>query len=302
MRSLDQLNAKFGIKNRLHIGTGQGGLTRVVITTPAAEAHVYLHGAHVTHYARTGQPPLLFMSKQSAFLPDKPIRGGVPICFPWFGPKNDPACPDAPIHGFARLMAWTVESTSATDDVVTLVLGLHATAQSKKQWPGDFHARYTIVIGATLSLELAITNNGADAVKFEEALHTYFTVADVRNAWIDGLAGASYLDKVDNFATKTQDGAVRITGETDRVYLNTTSACIIHDPVHKRKVVNAKENSSATVVWNPWIAKAKAMSDFGDHEWPEMVCVETVNANVHAVTLAAGQTHTMKAVISSEPM
>ena len=147
-------------------------------------------------------------------------------------------------------------------------------------------------------MALEVTNPGPDAFTFEEALHTYFAVRDVRNVTVTGLERTDYLDKVTGFDRKTQGSdPIRFTGETDRVYLNTTADCVIDDPGARRRIAIRKTGSDATVVWNPWIAKARAMPDFGDDEWPEMVCVETCNVNVHARTLAPGASHTMTAII-----
>jgi D-hexose-6-phosphate mutarotase len=286
---------------------GSGGLERAVLRTPTSEAHVYLHGAHVTHFALHGQPPLLFLSSQSQFSDSKPIRGGVPICFPWFGPRNPDPVGASPMHGFARILPWSVLDMTPGDPRTSISLGLTDSERTRQWWPHKFAARYTVTLTAhALSLELRVTNLDSSPITFEEALHTYLAVADSRAISIEGLDGVEYLDKTDNLARKRQSGPVTISAETDRVYLGTRSACIIRDPGNRREIVNTKENSDATVVWNPWIAKAKAMADFGDDEWQTMVCVETCNVNAHAVTLApvgrAGASHWMKATIQTRPL
>jgi D-hexose-6-phosphate mutarotase len=301
MQTLQQLNGSFSVPGRVSFESGEGALTRVALKTPRAEAHVYLHGAHVTHFAKTGERPILFMSKQSLFQRDKAIRGGVPICFPWFGPRA--GHPESPMHGFARVAEWNVESASGQGDQTTLVLSLKSSPETLKLWPHDFSARYTITVGDTLTLELEVANTGQSTFSFEEALHTYFTVQNVKDIGIEGLAGVDYIDKTDALAVKTQGNKpMKIAEETDRVYLGTKSACTVRDPGGRRRIVNAKENSDTTVVWNPWIAKAKAMADFGDDEWLNMVCIETCNVNVHAVNLAAGASHTMKAIVSTQAL
>jgi D-hexose-6-phosphate mutarotase len=298
MSVVDELNQQFGASGRVTFEVGNGKLVRAVIRSPGGEAHVYLHGAHVTHYVKAGQPPLLFVSKQSHFQPDKPIRGGVPICFPWFGPKAGDK--DAPMHGFARLSEWTVDYAEAKGAEASLTLGLRDSDATRKLWPHPFSIKYTVTVGEALGLELLVTNTGKSEFTFEEALHTYLSVADVKGATVEGLGGVDYVDKTDAMATKTQGGKpIRIVEETDRVYLNTKSTVTVVDPGAKRRVAIAKENSDATVVWNPWIAKAKAMADFGDDEWTKMLCVETCNVGVTAVTLAPGASHVMRARISA---
>jgi D-hexose-6-phosphate mutarotase len=301
MQTLDSLKKSFGSSSdRVRFEAGQGGLVRAVLSSAASEAHVYLHGAHVTHFGRPGQPPLLFLSNKSLFQKDKAIRGGVPICFPWFGPRA--GHPDSPMHGFARLSEWTVESVGASaGNQTSITLGLRDSEETRKVWPHAFAARYTVTAAETLGMELLVTNTGKAEFTFEEALHTYLAVADVKNATVEGLSGIDYIDKTDGGATKTQGGKpIRIVEETDRVYLNTTSAVTVVDPGQRRRITVAKEHSDATVVWNPWIAKAKAMADFGDDEWPKMICVETCNVGVTSVALAPGASHVMRAVVSAK--
>lgn len=262
-------------------------LTRIVLSTARDEAHVCRHGAHVTHYQPRDAAPVLFMSRESLFAPGKPIRGGVPVIFPWFGAKPDN--PAAPSHGLARISEWNVESS--TPAALTLRLNLN-----------EFALCYRVSISGELRLALEVENKSAEPARFEEALHTYLAVSDVRRVTIEGLAGATYLDKVDGFKQKTQDAPpIRISGETDRVYLNTRATCIVHDPGARRRIVVSKTGSDSTVVWNPWIAKAKALPDFGDDEWPQMLCIETANVAANAVTLAPGQVHIMEAAIRVEP-
>ena len=275
-----------------------GGLVRLRISTPLCEAEVYLHGAHVTRYQAVGAPPLLFVSSASLFLPGKAIRGGVPVIFPWFGARA--GRPDSPAHGFARTLPWKVEALAADDlGNVSLILRLDADEATRAHWPHDFILRHRIRFGTSLDMQLEVENVSAESFEFEEALHTYLAVADVREIRITGLAETAYLDKVDGLQRKTQGAEpIRITGETDRVYLNTRETCVLDDPKLARQITIEKSSSDTTVVWNPWLAKARAMADFGDDEWPAMMCVETANVGESAVTLAPGAVHSMRATIS----
>jgi glucose-6-phosphate 1-epimerase len=300
MEMLERL-AGFSVPGRVEFEAGRGGLICAVLRTPTAEGRVYLHGGHVSHFQRVGGRPVLFMSGESLFVADKAIRGGVPVIFPWFGPRANDPVGGSPMHGFARVMEWEVESSDARGDSSSIVLVLRADESTRRWFGGEFVLRHRVSVGERLTMELTVENAGWEAFSFEEALHTYFSVSDVRNVSIEGLAGVSYIDKTDQMARKVQDASpIKITGETDRIYLGTRSTCVIHDPGFGRRIVIAKENSAATVVWNPWVAKAKAMADFGDEEWVGMVCVETCNVDVHAVTLPAGARQCMKAVIGVE--
>lgn len=278
--------------------SGENDLPRLAIRTSLAEAHIYLHGAHVTHFQPRGAAPVLFMSARSHFAPDKPIRGGVPLIFPWFGPRAGQA--HAPAHGFARTTEWQVESLAIdSDETVTAVFQLEASEPTRAAWPHDFRLRFRVAVGRALTMTLETENTGPAPFTFENALHTYFAVSDVRETSTTGLEGADYVDKVDNFQRKKQGAEpIRITQETDRVYMNTRTTCAFEDPGLKRRVIVEKSGSQTTVVWNPWIAKAAAMPDFGDDEWPRMLCIETANTGANAVTLAPGAEHTMRALIS----
>ncbi len=285
--SLDELNAKFGIPNMLRIEPGKG-LPRIVVTAPAASGEVYLHGAHVSAWQPKGHDPVLWMSGSSWYEAGKPIRGGVPLCFPWFGPH--PSDKTFPGHGWARLMGWQIVSTQALPDGgarVVLALSAHG-----------YELTHDITFGATLRMTLSIKNAGAQSQSVEAAQHTYFTIGDIHKIAIRGLSGVTYIDKIDNANRKTQSGDVTFTGETDRVYLNTAGPAIIADPALGREITIAKKDAAATVIWNPWVNKSKAMPDFGDNEWPGMVCVETCSVAENKLALAAGETKSITTEIS----
>lgn len=295
------LHARFGIPGVVTIDAGRNGMPRVRVTGPAAEAEVYLHGAHVTHFEPRGHKPVLFMSGQSHFDPAKAIRGGVPLIFPWFGPNA--ANPKAPQHGFARTTSWALQDVrhDAGGGTVTLAFSMGATDGTRAHWPHEFEATYTVTVGPTLGMAFEVVNRSAGEIGFEEALHTYLAVGDIRRTRIDGLAGRAYLDKVDKAARKIQPpGAFTLSGETDRVYLDTPDIVTVDDDANARRLVVSKSGSDATVVWNPWVDKAKAMADFGDDEWPGMLCIETANAADNAVRLPPGQRHVMRATVAVE--
>jgi len=275
---------------------GPGGLVRIDLTTSSSQAQVYLHGAHVASFQPADAQPVLFLSKLSQFAEDKPIRGGVPVIFPWFGPRA--GHPDSPSHGFARTLPWELESlTSADDASVDLVLVLESNDATRAEWPHDFTLRHSISAGPELTMVLEVTNRSDGPFTFEEALHTYFTISDIHDVIVTGFEGAEYLDKVDAARRKTQDRApIRITGETDRLYLNTRTTCVVEDPGMSRRIIVEKSGSDSTVLWNPWSAKAARLTDLGD-EWPGMICIETVNAAENSVTLEPGAKHAMRATV-----
>lgn len=285
-----EIQDRFGIADALRFEDAPGGLRRAVISTAQAEAVVYLHGAHVTAWTPRGQRPVLFTSSRSAFEPGKPIRGGVPIVFPWFGPRGGGLA--GPMHGFARIREWTVEGARVLDNgSVSLEFTLAESA----------HVRFRVTAGAALAMELTVRNDGGEAFPFEEALHTYFAVGDIHQVAVTGLEGAIYLDKTDSFRQKQQPAEpIRITGETDRIYLDTEAECVLHDPAWQRRIIVEKSGSHATVVWNPWIEKNRNLPDMAPEDWRGMICIETANAAANAVTLAPGASHTLTALIRIE--
>ena len=276
-----------------------GGLVRLDIATPLVTAEVYLHGAHITMFQPAGTPPVLFLSDKSHFNPSKAIRGGVPIIFPWFGPKSGQ--PELPAHGFVRTMEWDIESLSLTlGGEVHVVLRVASNDATRALWPHDFVLRYRIVFSTSLEMTLETENTSPEPFIYEDALHTYLTVADALEVTVCGLSGAEYLDKVDGGKRKVQDQSpIRIEEETDRLYLNTTTTCTVDDPSLSRRIIVEKSGSDSTVVWNPWQGKGMSLTDLGA-EWPRMICIETVNAAENAITLAPGARHATRALVRVE--
>ena len=286
------------IPGRVDFEDGNGDLPKLEITTDASEAELYLHGAHVTGFRRRGEAPLLFTSQFSRFERGQAIRGGVPVIFPWFGAREG-----EPSHGFARVQEWRLnEITSLPPGGANIRLGLGENP-SAATCP-SFTANYIVTVTHVLRLELVITNTSPDQeFSFESCLHTYVHVADVRNVRIKGLHGVTYLDKVDQFAPKVeQQGEIRITGETDRVYQDTESSVEVVDPGFGRRIFVEKSGSRSTVLWNPWVAKAHQMPDFGGEEYLQMVCVESGNIGNNRVVLPPGQSSVLAVTLRSEPL
>lgn len=279
------------------IEAGRGGLRRLTLEAPCAEAQVYLHGANVTHFQPRGEKPVLWVSERSLFeggAPGKPIRGGVPICFPWFGPR-----PDAPLHGVARLFEWNLVEVAPEGEGLRAVLAFEANELTRRHVAEDFALRLAVTVRSALTLELEVVNRSGVPFRFEEALHTYFAVGDVRTASVCGLEGRAYLDKTEGGTRRTlAEEPLRFAGETDRVFPDLEGTLLVDDPAWKRRIEISRVGSRTAVVWNPWAAKAQAMPDFGDEEWTGMLCVEAANALDDAVTLPPGATHTLSTRIA----
>lgn len=293
------LNEHYGIPGEVQFIAGEGGFTKAVISNRHAAAEVYLHGATVTAFQPRGKAPVLWLSPQAVFKPGKAIRGGIPVCWPWFGPH--PTDSTKPQHGFARTAQWSVVSTATLpDDSTELRLHLSDDAQTRSIWPHSFRLELAVVIGSSLRVALRTQNTGNDPMKVGCALHSYFHVGDIHRVEINGLDGRDYVDQPDGNRIKHQTGPVKIEQEVDRIYLDTEDECVIQDTALARSIRVAKSGSKSTVVWNPWIAKSKALADIPDDGYLGMVCVETTNAAKDARFVAAGASSEVVQIISVE--
>lgn len=295
---VNTLSERFEIPGHVVVKEGPAGLVLFDVTNTLGSSTIALQGAHIMTWAPKGEAPVIWLSPFGKFAIGKSIRGGVPICWPWFGPHESDA--KLPGHGYARTTMWDVMKTEAVGDSTRLVFRLIENSATKAQWPHDTEVTLTVTVGQTLSIQLTTTNRSAQSVTLGDALHTYFEVKDVRDIQILGLENCPYIDKVDGQKRKQQQGAVTIDQEVDRIYLESTQDCILEDPGLQRKIRIAKRGSRSTVVWNPWREKAAKMGDFGENGYLGMVCIESANAADDVVTLAPGASHTLDVTYSME--
>ena len=282
--------------------TGAGELPFIRVENQAASAVICLMGAHVTSFVPKGGEDLLFVSEKSEFTTEGPaIRGGVPVCWPWFGAPDKTLLPNAvKAHGFARQCIWQLTGTEEIDAKTSrLVLELTEDEKTLHLWPHAFTLKMEITVSEALEMKLTTINSGNEEFTFSQALHTYFAVGDIRRVSVCGLDGLDYIDKAPQAASPRghQQGDILFTEETDRIYLHAPGETVIDDPSMARKIVITKENSDTAVVWNPWIAKAQRMADFGDEEYTRMLCVEKCNVDYDSRTLKPGEAHTITAAI-----
>lgn len=267
-----------------------------VINHPAATARVALNGAHVMEWKPAGQEqPVLYMSPDAILSPGKAIRGGIPVCWPWFG--GHPTDASKPMHGFARNRPWELLRADAKEGHVALLFKLESNEETKALWPHDFTCHLGISIGAALEVSLMTQNKGDTAFVLGEALHTYLTVGDIKQVTVKGLDETKYLDTVGERVMRDQVGDILFEEEVDRQYAS-TSGVIIEDRALKRNLVVNKLGSGTTVVWNPWIEKSKRLADLPDEAYHGFLCVEAANAGDACVTVAAGGNHVLLTQIS----
>ncbi len=299
MINIDELEDRFSIEGEVGFYEGDGELIYISVCNKYADAEICLYGAHVTSFIPNGSFDLLWMSPESDFEVGKPIRGGIPLCFPWFGPHATD--PSKPAHGFARLMYWDVAETASLENGETLVkLQLNASDETRAYWPFDFRAELSIIVSRTLSVSLNIFNTGSQPFEYSAALHSYFSVSEIKNVLVEGLQGVSYYNGFGNELTVQQEKFIKIEKEENRRYVNTNSECLIFDTIFRRVITAAKEGSNVTVVWNPWEETCAKMNDMPDDGYQDFICVEAVNAYNDTITLAPGAKHATTAILSSE--
>jgi len=279
------------------------GLVTVSIENEMASASLALQGGHLIHWQPThAADPVLWLSKRARFGHGRSIRGGVPICWPWFGPHptDDRLCP----HGFARIMPWHLIDSELLDSGATrLELQLLDTPVAHQQLPHPYELTLTVEVGRTLKMALATTNKGDASLVIGEALHTYFQIGDIDRIHIEGLDGYEYADKTSAFSRHNQQGDIRFSQEYDRVFVNNTVDCTIVDPVLKRRIRVAKTGSQSTVIWTPGQIKAEELQDIGPgDDWRHMICVESANALENVVSVGPGETHVLTVEYSTETL
>lgn len=284
---------------------GEGGLPKVSVTTPLSRAEVYLHGAQVTLFKTAEEPPLLFLSERSRFVTGTPIRGGIPICYPWFGPRSGDVS-----HGYARITEWELAATRMHPDGTAglrFVLPEAAANQggiragAREEWT-SLKAELYVSVSDRLELELVVTNpSESQNVALENCFHTYFAISDISEIAIEGLQGTQYRDRLQHDQLiKDSDRQIRINSQTDRTYLDASGPVHIHDPGLKRTIAIEKAGSASTVVWNPWTTQI--LSDLGPEEYRRLICVESGNVEKNQVVLAPGQSSTLKVSMGSLPL
>lgn len=270
--------------------------------TSTGSLTVHDQGAHLSQWT-IGHSPVIWVSQQAEYAEGRAIRGGIPICWPWFGTGRTGDL--RPGHGFARVAPWRlVQDGSVEGQRAHLVWELSQEdiigLSGAEHFAHLFTARLQVVVAESATISLTVRNDDSDTFDYEAALHTYLHVGDARRARIRGLDGATYWDKVLRVEA-TQHGDLTLTRETDRV-LDSTRSVVVHDPILGRTLTVDKAGSPTTVVWNPWVEKAAEMADFGDSEWTEMVCVEAAAVGSGAVLLEPGADHTLTTTVTVAPL
>lgn len=282
------------------------------VRTDQAELLVAQQGAQVLSYQQHGEPPLIWLSEQAAYKKGQSVRGGVPVCWPWFGDlaRNPPSVQamhqggriGVPAHGPVRGLDWELLGIDTEDSAVRLDFTFSSAHDSLPGWPHAVELQLSIHLDDRLSLSLTSHNLGDTPVALSQALHTYFAVSDIRQASVEGLAGTHYIETLESWLPCQQSGALHFRGETDRIYLNTPAQLSILDPGWKRRIQLHTSGSHSAVLWNPWIDKAQRLSQFADDAWQRMLCIETANVLDDVLQLAPGERQSMAVTLWAEPL
>ena len=280
---------RFSIPGVVDLGHDSHGLPEIRLSHGSgATARILEYGAHAVSWIDAAGQERFFLSQSSWFEKGKPVRGGIPVVFPQF-------CDNGPLpkHGFARTLDWTLVDAGKTGaGSVFATLELRDSEATRAIWPHAFTTRLQFILDSGFAIQWTVANTGDDAFRFNNALHTYFLVQDIRRAAVGGLKGVVLIDSLKANARSAESGdAIKFDRETDRVYVSAPDALSILDEAANNELRIVKQGMADVVVWNPWIEKARRMEDFGDDEFTSMVCVETGNIEA-GIELPSGQTWT----------
>ena len=293
------LNQKFGIPDLLQFVENDQSAQVVRVESPFGSMEIARQGAQLLFWTPKNQAPVVWLSPQAAFKEGKSLRGGAPICWPWFGahPEN----PQLPGHGFARNIDWRMLETSRLRDAIRVTMILEPGEEQLKIWPHMAELTLSITMGEAMEIALTTNNISDKPLVITQAVHTYFHVGDIARVQVEGLENKEYIDKAGEETRRRQQGAVTIDREVDRIYLDCPEDVVIVDEALQRRIRISKQGSNSTVVWNPWIEKGAAFGDMGEEGYRNMLCVETTNAAEDCIIVKPGESFTQTSRYTVEP-
>lgn len=296
--NVDELNDKYAIEAEVGFYE-EDELVFVMVSNKYADATICLYGAHILSYNPVRNMEVLWMSPESSFETGKAIRGGIPVCFPWFGmhESND----SLPQHGFARIMDWKlIKTKTLAEGENQIIMQLCSSDETKKYWASDFCAEMIFTIGTKLEVTLKVTNPSTETIEYTSALHSYFSLSAIQNITIEGFENTRYQNQLDGGDYIQETPLLAIDKAVTNHYYNTESDNVINDPVFNRRIRIEKSGSKNSTVWNPWDETCSKMSDIPDDGYESFVCVETVNKIDNSIKLAPGESHETTAIIGVE--
>ena len=299
MIDIDELDDKFSIEGEVGFAELEDDLIFVTVSNKYADADICLYGAHVTNFKPHNTMDILWMSPESNFQVGSPIRGGIPVCFPWFGPHKTDS--EKPQHGFGRLMYWDVIETASQPNGETLIrLQLCSSEETKAYWPFDFCAVMSINVGLKLTATLKVTNTSSASFDYTCALHSYFNISALESISIEGLQNTKYHSQLEPGDFIQETAKLEIKKAETRHYYDTEASCVIEDSAFGRRIEVVKTGSKITTVWNPGAETCANIADLPDDAYHAFVCVEAVNAFNDVISLAPEETHETSTTIGIE--
>ena len=299
MHNAGQLNERLGIQDELVFRIADHGALIADVSNPLGGGSVALQGAQVLSWAPTGQAPVVWLSDDAKFKAGKSLRGGAPVCWPWFGAHPDDS--SKPAHGFARNLEWEPVETARVSGGTRILMRLVPGEAQWAMWPYAAELTLGIIMGKSLRLELTTNNVSKKQVELTQAIHTYFHVDEIDSVQVLGLEGHDYIDTVGTHAMRRQEGPISIGCEVDRIYLDCPGDAVIVDQSLRRRIRTSKKGSRSYVVWNPWSDKSAALGDMGLNGYRKMICVETTNAAANQVAVPPGGTFSLMTEYAVEP-
>lgn len=294
-QSIDTLRDLAAASPTISIDELAPGYPVLSITRADSKASLALHGAHLISWQPTGNQPVLYTSPEAIYREGKAIRGGIPICWPWF--NAHPLDETKPSHGFARNRFWELTEVREEAEATRIELAFAQVAETQDLFAHQYELSYTVRIGTALRVSLRARNHGDQSMVVGGALHTYLAVGDLAECAITGLDGVDYLDCVGTRVVRRQEGAIHFGGEVDRIYQAAPPVRLL-DRSWNRNLLIESEGSRSTVVWNPFFAKAAALGDLPDDAYRDFACIETANAGDDLVALEPGHSHSLEAQIA----
>ena len=299
-QSIDDLQAILSECPEVSVTEPEPGFPVLEVKTSVSEATIALHGAQVLTWTLIGHPPVLYVSPKAKMTEGIPLRGGIPICWPWF--NEHPEDSTLPKHGFARNRFWELVSGEAFGKEATLVFKLCSDEETKQMFPYDFELTATIRVSDKLRVKLNMKNTGEEIYRVSSALHTYLSIGNIERIQLEGVKGSHYMDQLsDQTEAQYQEKNLQIKEEVDRIY-QSMSSVLVRDLDRHRSVFVDKAGSRSTVIWNPWKEKSKSLSDLPDKGYLEFVCVECANAGTDKPTLRPNSSHNVETVIGLRPL
>ncbi|MBD2837853.1 D-hexose-6-phosphate mutarotase [Pseudomonas sp. JM0905a] len=274
------------------------------------EALVTSQGAQVLGFGVNGEPPIVWANPNARFVPGEPIRGGIPVCWPWFGAlQANPEVvqsgyksqAEAPFHGLVRQAEWALDGMHADTERTQIWFSYQTSPSLTPAWPHAANLKLQVAVqDAQLRVTLTVCNTGDSALAITQALHTYFATSDVRKVELRGFDGFDFYDCLDSWIPRQQRGEPLIEGETDRIYQGLGDRLVIDDPNWGRQIVIRTTGSNSAILWNPWVDKSTRLDQFASTSWKSMLCIETARVMDNLLLVRPGANAEMSVTISRE--